>query len=157
MRYQRGRTRRPLVLGAHMDHPGFVVTAVRGRRIDLEFRGGLPATYGKRERLRLFAAQGGGELGVARVTSVRADERGRIASAKASVEAGGSVNAGNLALWDVPAFELRGDTVHARGCDDLAGCAQSSRRWNGQRSRVRRGRSSGCLHAPRKWGCEGPR
>ena len=34
--YRRGRRRRPLLLGAHIDHPGFVVTAVKGRRLTLE-------------------------------------------------------------------------------------------------------------------------
>ena len=36
--YRRGPQRRPLVLGAHTDHPGFVVSAVEGRRLRLEFR-----------------------------------------------------------------------------------------------------------------------
>ncbi len=50
-RRRRGGGARPLVLGAHVDHPGFVVTAVRGRRLELEFRGGLPASYGRGERV----------------------------------------------------------------------------------------------------------
>ncbi|MDA1002408.1 MAG: hypothetical protein O3B31_03520, partial [Chloroflexi bacterium] len=49
--HRRGRVTRPLVLTAHTDHPGFVVTAVRGRRLTLEFRGGLGAEYGAGERV----------------------------------------------------------------------------------------------------------
>ena len=122
VRYERGRARRPLVLGAHMDHPGFAVTGVRGRRLDLEFRGGLSAEYGKGELVRLYRAHGLEELGAARITSVRA-ERGRIAGAMGQLERGSTAEAGDLALWDVPVFQLRGQVVHARACDDLAGCA----------------------------------
>jgi endoglucanase len=34
----------PLYITAHMDHPAFVVTAVRGRDVDVESRGGVHAT-----------------------------------------------------------------------------------------------------------------
>lgn len=122
VRHQRGRARRPLVLGAHMDHPAFVVSQVQGRRLDLEFRGGLSAEYGKDERLRLYAAEDRAERGTARITSVRA-ERERIVGASAQLDAGSSADAGDLALWDVTPFRLRGPIVHARSCDDLAGCA----------------------------------
>src|SRR5690606_8206359 len=39
------------------------------------------------------------------------------------LDAGSSADAGDLALWDVTPFRLRGPIVHARSCDDLAGCA----------------------------------
>ena len=122
IRYQRGRPRRALVLGAHIDHPGFVVTAVRGRRLTLEFRGGLSAAYGKGERLRLFGAQDLDDLGTATIATVQASERKTIATATAQLDAGATAEAGDLALWDVPACRFRGDIVQARGCDDLAGC-----------------------------------
>ena len=59
--YHRGRRRPPLVLGAHTDHPGFVVTAVRGRRLTLEFRGGISADYGRGEPLRIYSPSPGGK------------------------------------------------------------------------------------------------
>jgi putative aminopeptidase FrvX len=131
-RRRRGGGARPLVLGAHVDHPGFVVTEARGRRLQLEFRGGLPASYGRGERVRLFAAPADegrealsdeGERGVAVIRSVRADERGRLLSARATLEAGAPpAQAGDLALWDVEPARIRGRRLVARGCDDLAGC-----------------------------------
>jgi endoglucanase len=122
--YRRGRRRRPLVLGAHMDHPALVVTGVRGRRLDLEFRGGLAATYGKGEPLVLHREGAREPHARARVTSVRRDERGRLAGAAATLEPGAAgVEAGDLALWDVPACRFRGEIVQARACDDLAGAA----------------------------------
>jgi putative aminopeptidase FrvX len=30
---------------------------------------------------------------------------------------------GQFAMWDLPAFEVRDDCIHARACDDLIGCA----------------------------------
>ena len=121
--YRRGHRRRPLVLGAHMDHPALVVTAVRGRRLDLEFRGGLDASYGEGEPLLLYREGARGPHARARVASVRGDARGRLVSARAAFEGGAGAAAGDLALWDVPACRIRGDVVHARACDDLAGCA----------------------------------
>ncbi len=122
--YRRGRRRRPLVLGAHMDHPGFVVEQVRGRRLRLEFRGGLSAEYGKGERVALYREGERAPHAHARITSVRGDERQRLAGAAATLERGVDEPAeGDLALWDVPACRFRGDLVQARACDDLAGCA----------------------------------
>ena len=120
--YRRGRARRPLVLGAHMDHPGFVVTKVRRGRLALEFRGGLPASYGKGERLRLYREGARRSHGTAQITSVQGNERGRLSSARARV-LGGEASEGDLALWDVAPCRIRDGRVHARACDDLIGAA----------------------------------
>ena len=31
---------------------------------------------------------------------------------------------GDFAMWDLPAFEVRGEEIHSRACDDLLGCAE---------------------------------
>lgn len=126
--YRRGQSRRrPLVLGAHLDHPGFVVTTVGpGASLGLEFRGGLSAAYGAGERLRLYRPGTADAYSAATITSVAADERGRITGATAVIEGGAprpEVAPGDLALWDVPVFRRRGNLIHARQCDDLAGAA----------------------------------
>lgn len=118
--YRRGAARRPLVLGAHMDHPGFVVAGVRGKRLDLEFRGGLSSDYGEGEGVRLYSTATGEVVGRASIESVRA-ANGRIAGARARLDEG-MVAPGDMALWDVDAFRLRGEVIHARQCDDLGGC-----------------------------------
>ena len=128
--YRRGRgaARRPLVLAAHMDHPAFVVTAVRGRRLELEFRGGLSAGYGKGERLRIYGREGQEPRGLARITSVQGSPvpnrpARRLRGARATlVGRGAAAEVGDLALWDVDDCRFRGETVYARQCDDLIGC-----------------------------------
>ena len=122
--YRRGRRRRPLVLGAHVDHPALVVAGVDGDQLDLEFRGGIDASYGDGEPLVLYREGAHEPHARAVVTSVRADERGRLAGAEATVEGDASgVAVEDLALWDVTPCRFRGEIVHARACDDLAGAA----------------------------------
>ncbi len=124
--YQKGRRRRPLVLGAHMDHPGFIVTAAKGRRLTLEFRGGLSAEYGKGERVRIYSRGDGSTRGYAEITSVQGvappgRPGRRLTGAKATLVDGGAAAVGDLALWDVVECRFRGEVAHARQCDDLMG------------------------------------
>lgn len=135
--YRRGRATRPLVLSAHMDHPGFVVRRVQGGVLTLDFLGGLGAAYGAGELLRLYPdpARGATEdpatgtpvraAGRARVERTRT-RGGRLVGARAALVPGRggtlpAVAAGDLALWDVPGAALRGTRLAARQCDDLAG------------------------------------
>lgn len=125
--YRRGRVRRPMVLEAHMDHPGFVVTRARGRRLDLEFRGGLAGEYGKGEHVRVYGAALPAVGVRAELTSVAVSKPPRpglprrVVGAKAQLERPAEVVAGDLALWDVEGCQFRGKIVRARQCDDLAG------------------------------------
>ena len=126
--YRRGRKTTPLVLGAHTDHPGFVVTAVNGRRLELEFRGGVPGNYGKREPLRIYAADPSQDRGEAKATitsTVLSDAANRwtkrLTGAKAMLAPGATAEVGDLALWDVEPARVRGQILHARSCDDLGG------------------------------------
>ena len=121
--YQKGRGRRPLVLGAHIDHPGFIVEAVKGRRLTLAFRGGISAAYGVGERVRLYGADGVtcGTATIARIEASQPPSSGRLLGATANLDAESSAEVGDYALWDVEECRIRGQIVHARQCDDLAG------------------------------------
>ena len=126
--YRRGRKTTPLVLGAHTDHPGFVVTSVKGRRLELEFRGGVPGNYGKGEPLRIYAAdpaQDRGDSAATITSTVLSDAANRwakrITGAKAMLAPGATAEVGDLALWDVEPARVRGAILHARSCDDLGG------------------------------------
>jgi putative aminopeptidase FrvX len=125
--YKKGRTARgarPLVLGAHTDHPGFLVEAVRGKRLELRFLGGVDARYGKGEHVRVYG-EDGRSRGVARITKVLASDSPnrwarRITGAVATLEEGAAA-VDDLALWDVAECRIRGRVVEARQCDDLIG------------------------------------
>lgn len=122
--YRRGRRKRPLVLGAHMDHPGFVVEEVKGRRLKLEFRGGISSEYGKGEKVALYREGERSPYARARISSIQQDERGRLTAATATLEGPTDrVAVNDLALWDVLVCRIRGDLLQARACDDLAGAA----------------------------------
>ena len=121
---------RPLVLGAHTDHPGFVVTKVGRSRhgaLELEFRGGISSQYGTGERVRIYGAGPDSgtweDRGTAEITLVRAPSPDvpRIARAMARLDPGAHAEVGDLALWDVEVCRFRGEIVHARACDDLIG------------------------------------
>lgn len=136
---RRGRRRdaRPLVLSAHMDHPGFeaveMVSSGRSRRtvgsarrggdglLRAVWRGGVQPEYfpgagvrfftdGRRVRGRIRSVEVGGEAGRRRVSSV-------------TVEVPRPVAPGSIGMWDLPDPTIRGSRIHARGCDDIAGLA----------------------------------
>jgi len=126
--YRRGRETRPLVLGAHTDHPGFVVTKVAGRKLDLEFRGGVSAAYGKGEGVRIYAGDGSGARGdsTATITSTTSNTSAarwarRLTGAKATLAPDACAEVGDLALWDVDVARVDGQILHTRQADDLGG------------------------------------
>ncbi len=128
--YRKGRKTRPLVLGAHTDHPGFVVTAVKGRRLELEFRGGISGDYGKGERLRIFAGDDGDPAArgdsTAEITSTATAPGAlrfsrRLRTARATLTAGSSAQVGDLALWAQPMGRVKGEILEALQLDDLGG------------------------------------
>ena len=100
--YRKDSGRRPLVLGAHMDHPGFVVSKVGasrgGRALQLEFRGGIGAAYGKGERVRIYGADGE-DRGTATITLVRqpSPQVARLDRAMARLDADSTVEVGEVA------------------------------------------------------------
>ena len=108
-----------LALAAHMDHPGFIVRRNTGKgQASAVFYGRVEPEYFKDAPVRVFTADG--------------PVRGRVAAQprKASpsglnvrLAVEGHVNPGDTAMWDVAPFQVRGDTLTARACDDLAGVA----------------------------------
>jgi endoglucanase len=117
-------SRTPLVLAAHMDHPGF--RAQRSRRtrsgVDVEalFLGGVRPEYFPGARARFF--QKDGREIPARVVSVR-PARGEL---RARLRAADAVPAGAFGMWDLPAFRRARrdpDLLQTRAADDLAGVA----------------------------------
>ena len=119
----RSRARRaaPLLLVAHMDHPGFRVTRVRGSRLTLRFLGGVAQTHVHvGQRIRLFRRGQAQSLGVAEISEV-AGRRGMLARVGARLVSGTAAGSA-YAMWDLPAFAVRNGRIVARNCDDGMGC-----------------------------------
>lgn len=118
-------TKSPLVLGAHMDHPGFRAlrsTRVGKRhRVDALFLGGVRPEFFRGARARF---DDGGDGVPARVEAVRPDRRS--GELRVRLAARRPVAAGSFGVWDLPGFRrARGnpDLLETRAADDLAGVA----------------------------------
>ena len=106
---------RPIVLGAHLDHPGFKIRRRLSRdKWVARFYGGVPEAYFRRgTRLRLWPGNVPARLG-ARVSAERDFE----------VHArGGTTATPSYAVWDLEDFVVRAGHVHGRACDNLVGVA----------------------------------
>jgi putative aminopeptidase FrvX len=124
VRYQgRGAgAERPLVLVAHLDHPGFAVDEIAGERAQLSFRGGLGlASAVDGAPVDFFVAGQCDPVGRG-ILEDAAGEDGRLASARARVVDGAAV-AGGFAMWGFPGFAVDGGHIVGRVCDDLLGAA----------------------------------
>jgi endoglucanase len=129
----------PLVLAAHMDHPGF--RALRARRaprrgaarsrwlVDAVFLGGVRAEYFPGARARFFLPHSNGALRgdrgeiPARVLRARSHPRRDL---RVVLETCRPVPRGAFGTWDLPSFRRDAkdpDLLVTRAADDLAGVA----------------------------------
>lgn len=123
LRLQRGKAERPpLVLCAHMDHPGFEARRmVRPGRVEAVWRGGVAPEYFAGSRVRFFV-DGRWVRGTVREARV-GEVRGRKRVKAAMIEVAGVVPVGAIGMWDLPGPVVRNGRIYARGCDDIAGVA----------------------------------
>lgn len=119
----------PVVFTAHMDHPGFVVEALEGKRTLLaRFRGGVDDRFFVGARVRLRGGSRRRPAGAIRALLLdraaaaavdpHADQLVRVEFAVAH-----GARAGDWLTWDLPPARVRGDLVHTPACDDLAALA----------------------------------
>jgi putative aminopeptidase FrvX len=110
---QRGRKKAdPVFAVAHMDHPAFLVTAVEGRKVTFEFRGGVDAEYFSDARVEFSGGQHGKVVaydGHTKLGEIRAQQDGVVVN--------------DIVRWKLKRRESSGDRFFAPACDDLAGCA----------------------------------
>lgn len=124
--------RPPLVLVAHLDHPGFVFegdTTVGPREtVSLTFRGGLTAGHVMAGTTLAFFRRGDPDrVGTGAIITADADPHGRLAGATAEVVSG-EIGVDHFAMWDFPENAPAGVIIDdaritARACDDLLGAA----------------------------------
>jgi endoglucanase len=113
-------TGRPLVLVAHMDHPGFhVASSVHGQPADaLVFKGGLMAEHARPgSPLHFFRRGERDPVGEGVLTTADADANGRLIGGRADR------HEGDFAMWGFPGWSIADGKITARVCDDLLGCA----------------------------------
>lgn len=124
VRVRRGKpkTKHPICLTAHMDHPGFVVT---GKATDgltrAAWRGGVKPDYFPGARVRFWDDS---RWIKAKIVSVRHKGKGPLRIVRdVTVDTNKPLPAGTIGMWDLPDPMVRGRRIHARACDDLAGLA----------------------------------
>ena len=108
--------RRPFVLAAHLDHPGFEITRrLAPGRWRARFLGGVAEKYFRPGvPLRLMPGAQPAVLGKRLGSGPELDFeiRARATDARPA-----------FAVWELPDFALRRGRIHGRVCDDLIGCA----------------------------------
>jgi endoglucanase len=106
---------RPVVLSAHMDHPGFEIQRSAGPHgWQARFRGGVPEDYFVPGTLvRLMPGNAIARLGR------RLDKAKKTYLLKSATTG----TPPKFAVWDLPAFAIRRGRIHGRACDDLIGVA----------------------------------
>jgi putative aminopeptidase FrvX len=108
--------RRPLVLAAHLDHPGFEIlrASSRGRWL-VRFRGSVPDAYFRPGMsLRLMPGSVPAKLGRNKRATDRVFEVQALEPSSVPFEYG---------VWEVEDFAVRRGRIVARGCDDVVGVA----------------------------------
>ena len=122
----------PLVLGAHMDHPGF--RALRSKRlpgrrgfaIDALFLGGVRREYFPGARARFYVGEGDVPATTVPARVVRAQPDPKSGVLRVRLEARATVPAGSFGVWELPDFRRsrrNPDLLETRAADDLAGVA----------------------------------
>jgi endoglucanase len=118
-RYRRGKGR-PVAFTAHMDHPGFEVLEVYGRKAKARWNGQVPVFDLRGLKLALYD-EDGARFGSARV--LKGD--GRHPGPKTPellLEVPEGARSGFFGHADLVPFELKGDLIRAKALDDNAGC-----------------------------------
>lgn len=136
VRFQNGGVGRPLVLAAHMDHPGFeIIRAITPECWLARFLGGVPDSYfrpGIPVRLMTDGASamlgpraGKGKEFEIHLNHFRPSRRAAKScrdSVVSSVTRSANVRPA-FAVWELEDFAIRRDQIHGRSCDDLIGVA----------------------------------
>ncbi|MEW6305214.1 MAG: M20/M25/M40 family metallo-hydrolase [Verrucomicrobiota bacterium] len=115
VRYQSVKNHRPLVLAAHLDHPGFeVVRALGPKRWHARFLGGVGKNYFRRGvPVRLMPGAVSAKLG----RPLRKEKEFEIIGRESTAVRP------EFAVWELEDFAFRDGRIHGRVCDDLIGCA----------------------------------
>ncbi len=115
------RPKKPWVLQAHMDHPGFSFIKRRGRIAQAWFRGGVLKDYFAGSRMCFHPEGHDAVRGTVR--SVRRDKETGFLRCRIELDQNADLEEGTLGMWDLPCWRKRGDMLSLRVADDLCGAA----------------------------------
>lgn len=115
VRLQRASKTRPIVLAAHLDHPGFeIVRSLSPKRWLARFLGGVPDSYFRKGTpVRLMPGS----------TQARLGKRPGKAKEFELYTSQTPETAPQFAVWELEDFVIRKELIHGRACDDLVGVA----------------------------------
>lgn len=118
-----GGERRSIAFVAHMDHPGFELIEGSGRRYVAQALGGVPAASLAKPTAALAVLPGGERVGCELAPYDGPEREGSERLAMATLADEVEVALPAAVVFDLPDFELDGETIRMRALDDLAGCA----------------------------------
>ncbi len=115
-------TNQPLVMVAHLDHPGFHIAAIDGDIASIVFQGSVSGRHAiPGSRIDFFELGNPHPIGEGAITE-RSDETGALKTAKAHILSG-RVALDGFAMWSFPGFSIDSSLIVTRCCDDLLGAA----------------------------------
>ena len=122
----------PVMITAHLDHPAFVVNAVRTKsksvELDLEFRGGVHDPYFNGAALEVFDRETKKSFD-AKIVALdsKIDPSTKpfktVVAKLANPAAAKRISIGSIARWKLPKAEVKKGIAHTHACDDLAAVA----------------------------------
>jgi endoglucanase len=119
--YGPAHTNTVFAFSAHMDHPGFIAERDSRKNIlTALFYGGVEEKYFVDAKVRFFTASGSVK-GIVTRTQSKTAMSGHCR--RVQVQVSGRVKRGDMGMWDLPAYRIRGDRLYSRACDDVVGCA----------------------------------
>jgi endoglucanase len=120
----RGEAARSIALVAHTDHPAFDIVDASGPQGRARILGGYYQRFFARDVSVLVCDDAGSEPFPATLDDfVLAPDSVHNSLGHCRIRAQQALAAGQWAVLDLPAFEVRGDELHLRAADDLALCA----------------------------------
>lgn len=123
LEYSRGpKSKSPLIIEAHMDHPGFIVKkSFASGKVICAFRGNVRPDLCKNAHAKFWHD---GQWVPAKVLRVNADAAERITEATLQLTASPVfLPKDTLGMWDLPDASIQNNLFRARVCDDLGGVA----------------------------------
>ncbi|MBI2342136.1 MAG: M28 family peptidase, partial [Deltaproteobacteria bacterium] len=119
--YKLGQAKQPVILTAHMDHPGFEIAAVKNGRLCTGILGGIKPEYFDGAKVCIMTSGGIIKGKVAGKLGNKKWHGKHIFEIKA--KNGYKAKSGNFGWYDIPPFRISGGLLYTKGADNLVSAA----------------------------------